>query len=135
MPPYRTAIDHPAGYSVQLKGGPLDFAAVTDHAVFLGILPAMDDPSQEISKLPLARELSAPRTPEEREAVFRRLPGLAISEDLPPGILDLDVVRSAWQEIIASAERNNEPGSDAPGKRERPLPGRRFHAARGGCDL
>lgn len=104
------AIEHPAGYSVQLEGGPLDFAAVTDHAVFLGILPAMDDPEQEISLLPLARELSAPRTPEEREAVFRRLPALAVSEDLAPGVLDLDVVRSAWQEIIASAGRNNEPG-------------------------
>jgi len=104
------AIDHPAGYRIRLEGGPLDFAAVTDHAVFLGILPAMDDPEQEISRLPLARELSAPRTPEEREAVFRRLPALAVSEDLPQGVLDLDVVRSAWQEIIASAERNNEPG-------------------------
>jgi hypothetical protein len=104
------AIDHPTGYKIQLEGGPLDFAAVTDHAVFLGILPAMDDPEQEISKLPLARELSAPRTPDERAAIFRELPGLVTSEDLPPGILDLDIVRSAWQEIVASAERNNEPG-------------------------
>ena len=39
------AIDHPAGFEIQLQSGPLDFAAVTDHSEYLGVMPALNDPA------------------------------------------------------------------------------------------
>ena len=38
------AIEHPAGFNLQLRR-PLDFQAVTDHAAYLGMLLEMNDPT------------------------------------------------------------------------------------------
>jgi hypothetical protein len=107
------AIDHPSGHTIRLQGGPLDFQAVTDHAEFLGILPAMADPSTEISKLPVSRQIFEDTTPAERRAEMRSLLVEFFAEGARPGpeLLDLDIVRSAWQEIVEAAERHNEPGA------------------------
>ncbi|MCP4751466.1 MAG: DUF3604 domain-containing protein [Proteobacteria bacterium] len=43
------AIEHPGGFKVQLRE-PLDFYAVTDHAMFLGIINAAADTSTEMSR-------------------------------------------------------------------------------------
>jgi hypothetical protein len=106
-------IDHPSGHTIRLMGGPLDFQAVTDHAAFLGILPAMADPSTEISKHPVARRIFGDTTPTERRAGMRDLMVEVASGGAPPDpeILDPDIMRSAWREIIAAAERHYEPGT------------------------
>ena len=56
------AIAHPGGFDMQLRK-PLDFYAVTDHAMFLGVVKAAADTSTEVSKLPFAEnihDLNAP---------------------------------------------------------------------------
>ena len=40
-------IQHPAGFDMTLTD-PLDFQSVTDHAIYLGMLPAMHDPKLEV---------------------------------------------------------------------------------------
>ncbi len=50
------AIKHPAGFDVQLRQ-PLDFYAVTDHAMFLGAVRAAADTSTEFSKLEYVKDL------------------------------------------------------------------------------
>ena len=55
------ALVHPLGFEVRLGDGPLDFYAVTDHAVFLGMLPAMADPTTEVSKLEIAESFVTAR--------------------------------------------------------------------------
>lgn len=55
-------IRHPGGFDVQLRK-PLDFYAVTDHAMFLGLAKAAADTSTEISKLDfleILHDLNAP---------------------------------------------------------------------------
>ena len=104
-------LTHAAGFEIQLER-PLDFFAVTDHASFLGMLPAMLDPEQEASRHPdaeLARRIAAGElTGAERGAAYAdiRAHTLGVRE----GLLDLNVVRSAWRETIAAAERHNDPG-------------------------
>ena len=50
------AIAHPAGFQVQL-GQPLDFYAVTDHAMFLGAVKAAANTNTEFSKEPHVQDL------------------------------------------------------------------------------
>jgi hypothetical protein len=114
------AIEHSTGFEIQLASGPLDFQAVTDHAMYLGVLPAMADPDREISRRPvaqkligLARQFAHGETRAKRREAFNGLWSMLGFEggEPEPGILDLDVVRSTWRDIIDAAERHNEPGA------------------------
>ena len=97
---------HPGGFEVQLRE-PMDFYAVSDHAVFLGMINAMADPEQEISSHPASRLLAAAETPEEREDAQREIRTYIGGRE---GLLDMDIVRSAWRETVEAAERHNRPG-------------------------
>ena len=105
------ALPHPAGFEIQLDR-PLDFYAVTDHASFLGMMRAAQDPDQEASRHPAAETVDrimsgAVRGPERAEAYASvRAYTLGLSE----GWLDQTVVRSAWQDVIDAAERHYDPG-------------------------
>ena len=48
---------HPGGFDVQLRE-PLDFYAVTDHAMFLGVMKEAADTTTEFSKLDMAKAAS-----------------------------------------------------------------------------
>ena len=105
------ALPHPAGFEIQLDR-PLDFYAVTDHASFLGMMRAAQDPDQEASRHPAAETVDrimsgAVRGPERAEAYASvRAYTLGLSE----GWLDETVIRSAWQDVIDAAERHYAPG-------------------------
>ena len=102
-------IKHAMGFDLRLTSGPLDFLAVTDHAEYLGVLPAIDTPGTEYSKVPYARELFA----SERAAVLAAFNRFAASLDSGKQLPELSnplASISAWQETIRSAERHNEPG-------------------------
>ena len=107
-------ITHPAGFEMQLDR-PLDFQAVTDHANYLGMLPAMLDPDSPAYDHPAAETARNAETVAERQGIFRAMqPYVRFMEDADPSIgehLDMDVVRSAWSETIASANRHNDPGT------------------------
>ena len=104
------AIMHPLGFPIQLRGGPLDFTAVTDHGELLGILPAMIDPNNPMSKLPLAQGIQST----DREAVLTAFYAISRgvrAEGNNSPLRNLDVIRSAWQETVAAAQRNYQPGT------------------------
>ena len=107
-------ITHPAGFEMQLDR-PLDFEAVTDHANYLGMLPAMLDPDSPAYDHPAAETARNAETVAERQGIFRAMqPYVRFMADADPSIgehLDMDVVRSAWSETIASANRHNDPGT------------------------
>ncbi|MCY3931955.1 MAG: DUF3604 domain-containing protein, partial [Acidobacteria bacterium] len=90
---------------------PLDFLAVADHATYLGMFEQMDNPDSQVGRHPLSIALRSAETTDDRVAVFRevlpRQRGYVDSDDL----LDLGIVGSAWREIIAAAERHNDPGT------------------------
>jgi hypothetical protein len=113
-------IKHPAGFDMQLRE-PLDFYAVTDHAMFLGVAKTAADTSSEISKLDFLEVLHDLNAPDNmgQTSLLRRvrafgsvLPNLIVAID--DGVLDreavLAITRSAWQDTIDAAEQWNEPG-------------------------
>ncbi len=114
------AIKHPAGFDVQLRD-PLDFYAVTDHAMFLGVAQAGADTSTEFSKIPEAETLHNLNVPENlnqnslprRFSVFSTILGKILS-GIVGGSIDgemvNDITRNAWADSVKAAEQFNEPG-------------------------
>ena len=104
------ALTHPAGFEIQLDA-PLDFYAVTDHASFLGMLPAVMDPEQDVSH-PVAGLVSdfvnGVVTGDARTRARRDIRAYTLGQSEPPH--DADVVRSAWRETVEAAENHYEPG-------------------------
>ena len=112
---------HPAGFEMQLPA-PLDFYGVTDHAMFMGVVPAAADTGTEFSRLPMAEpfhDLNRPEnlTPESNADRAQRfttfIPGVVAGLQDGSISVDLlqDITRSAWQDSIEAAERHNDPGN------------------------
>ena len=114
------AIAHPSGYQVQLRT-PLDFYAVTDHAMFLGLVKEAADTSTEFSKYPVSQPIHNINDPDNMgiTSVPGRVKNFAgfIPDTLAGiqnGSIDAEmatgVTRRAWLDTIAAAEQYNDPG-------------------------
>ena len=99
-------IEHGAGYPIRLKE-PLDFAAVTDHADYLGMLEA------SAPDLPLAGD-ALRRTLLERNRISGTMLFIqTMRNHVTPntrGAGDPEIMRTAWQRIVTAAEQANDPG-------------------------
>ncbi|MGD9809800.1 MAG: DUF3604 domain-containing protein [Sphingobium sp.] len=102
-------IKHALGFDLKMRSGPLDFLAVTDHAEYMGVLPAIDTPGTSYSKIPYARDLLSTDPAQIRAAFTKFLASVEAGSRLPE-LSDLSATRSAWQQVIRSAERNYQPG-------------------------
>lgn len=103
------AISHPSDFPIRLKGGPLDFYAVTDHAEYLGIPAVLADTSNSLSAHPLGKLIRS-SDPDQILAGLLAF-GTALSTGEPIPDLDAEqVIRSAWQANIDAAKRHNNPG-------------------------
>ena len=114
------AIPHPTGYEIQLSR-PLDFYAVTDHAMFLGLLKEAADTSSEFSRYDLAKPLHNLNDSVnggilsiiKRSGLFRPF-GRAVNEGLKEGTIEKSLVeevsRTVWQETIKAADDAYAPG-------------------------
>jgi hypothetical protein len=100
---------HPSGFQMQLDQ-PLDFLGVTDHGLYLGMLPAMDRAHSPVAQHPLAQAIRDATTPAQRIAAFQGIRPYIRRQRADDDLLDLDIVRSAWQDTLAAAERHNDPG-------------------------
>ena len=114
---------HPAGFEMQLSR-PLDFYAVTDHAMFLGVVQAAADTTTEFSKNEVAQPLHDLNAAENMNAstfgLVRRFWAFASFipdsiRQITEGQLDpnevLEVVRTAWIDTIEAADSFNDPGN------------------------
>lgn len=114
-------IRHPAGFDVQLDR-PLDFYAVTDHAMFLGAMRAAADTSHPFSQYEHVFPLHNMNAPEnmnleslsQRVAAFSGFLGETI-QGIASGDVDVelvnDIARDAWADIILAARTHNNPGT------------------------
>ncbi|MEZ5598033.1 MAG: DUF3604 domain-containing protein [Pseudomonadales bacterium] len=101
-------IKHATGRDLQLST-PLDFEAVTDHATYLGMLPAMFDDTTGVYNHPMAKSIREAFRNRDRSAFSAMLPyigGQVENDDL----LDKTVVGNTWNKVAQAAEANYEPG-------------------------
>ncbi len=106
------SIEHALGYPLQLKQ-PLDFAAVTDHAEFLGVAAELDDGAEagnESLRSVLASGQPWRITKRYLQTVLLKFSDKIFSEETLGGDDYSSVSLIAWQETIVSAQRNNDPG-------------------------
>ncbi|MCX2978040.1 DUF3604 domain-containing protein [Candidatus Marimicrobium litorale] len=99
-------IEHAAGYGIRMAR-PLDFAAVTDHSEYLGVLQAT------APDLPLnERGLRDRLLNDGRLGVTWLLTDTMIGFDLEDAITDgwQGISKMAWRATVESAEQHNDPG-------------------------
>ena len=102
-------LTHPAGFDMSLDT-PLDFYGVSDHAFYLGVLRQMADPSTEISKHPAAAGMSTLGGSDDRGSKFGAILAFMRS-GRGEEINDPSIRKEAWDDIVASANRHNDPGN------------------------
>ena len=124
------SIKHPLGYDMQLRE-PLDFYAVTDHGFLLGSVEDWADPNNGKAGTEPFHNLNAPENLTQESVAYRS--GLfqnyvrniaqfsniwtrtvaAVTGDSARGstIYDVDAHRTAWKDVIESAQRHNDPGN------------------------
>ena len=115
------AIPHPSGYQIQLSR-PLDFYAVTDHGIFLGLLPEAADTNSEFSKYEITKPIHNLNASVsnglysiiQRSGLFRPL-AASIRDGVEDGTIDRSLIeevgRTVWQETIKAADDAYVPGS------------------------
>ena len=114
------SILHPTGYQIQLRR-PLDFYAVTDHGVFLGLLPEAADTNSGFSKYKISEPLhnlndsvsNSFFSIVKRNGLFRDF-GEKIRKGLNDGTIDESLVaevgKTVWHETIKAADEAYKPG-------------------------
>ncbi len=95
---------HPAGQTIRMRGAPLDFLAVTDHAEYLGNITALGE-SADPSSVTSPGEVTPDFVIEAYSAFGRALH----DGELDPGLAQ-SIRRDAWQRTIEAAERHYAPG-------------------------
>ena len=103
-------IKHPLGYEIKIDT-PLDWAGVTDHSEYVGVIRLANDPSSPISKLPAAQPLIMKAdTPAEMERIF--VYGVKVLMGGPPvkSLMSPEVAGTVWKQNVALADQANEPG-------------------------
>ncbi len=99
-------IAHAAGYGIRMQR-PLDFAAVTDHAEYLGVLRATQ-PDLPLNRRGLRDRLLENNRLQNTLMVTSSMWGFDLENAIVPGWEDIS--RAAWQEIVDTAQRHYEPG-------------------------
>jgi len=100
----------PSGYTVQ-KRTPYDWCAVTDHAMYMGIMPQLMDPNSAVS-IAAADDsaVSLLRAGKGDEAFAFLAQGVAAGQP-DPDFLAPDVIRTVWQTHIDIANQHYDPGT------------------------
>jgi hypothetical protein len=103
-------IKHPLGYEIKIET-PLDWAGVTDHSEYAGVVNLANEPGSPVSKIPEAQPLILKaHTKEEMERV-----ALYAINDLASGppvksLMSPEIAGTVWKRNVAIADAANVPG-------------------------
>ena len=96
------------GETVQ-KRTPYDWAAVTDHAEYMGVMPLLLDPTSPLQDTEIGK-LIASGDPEKGEAAFQKIITSATINQPISYLVDKETVTAAWKYQVDAANRHYEPG-------------------------
>lgn len=103
------SIKHPSGYNITIGGDPLDFAGVTDHGAYMGVLPAMNTEGHPLNDLEMSKNMFG-TDPQLITNAFGKIGG-SIRSGIPfEEIYDRDLIDNTWQQTVATADKHYEPG-------------------------
>ena len=103
-------IKAPLGYDIKIDT-PLDFAGVTDHSEYVGVIKLANDPSSPISKLPAAQPLILKNdSTEARNEVFLYALNHMMGGTPDKALMSPEVAKTVWDNNVRFAEAANEPG-------------------------
>jgi hypothetical protein len=92
------------------RNTPLDFAAVTDHAEYMGVAQLLTDPKHPLYQKPVARQFRS-GDPAEGKKAYMTLGGAILGVTPPdPELIDKSIVAPIWKRVQEFAELHNDPG-------------------------
>ena len=91
------------------KRTPYDWAAVTDHGEYLGVMPLLLDPSSPLQKTEIGKLISSGKK-EDGEAAFQQIITSATINTPIDYLVDPEVMKTAWQKQVDAANKHYEPG-------------------------
>jgi len=103
-------IKHPLGYDVKIDT-PLDWAGVTDHSEYAGVVNLANEPGSAVSKIPQAQPLILKaKTKEEMERVALYAINTLVSGPPVKALMAPQIAGEVWKRNVALADQANEPG-------------------------
>jgi hypothetical protein len=103
-------IKHPLGYEVKIDT-PLDWAGVTDHSEYVGVIWLANEPGSPLSRQPAAQPLILKAdTPAETQRVYLYAIKLLSAPQPDKALMSPQIASTVWKQNIALADKANEPG-------------------------
>jgi Protein of unknown function (DUF3604) len=102
-------IKHPLGYDIKIDT-PLDFAGVTDHSEYVGVVKLANDPSSTLSRLPAAAPLILKNNSAEEVTRVYLYALKLLAGDKVTALLSPEVAHTIWANNVDIANKANEPG-------------------------
>ncbi|MCP4895915.1 MAG: DUF3604 domain-containing protein, partial [bacterium] len=91
------------------KRTPYDWAAVTDHAEYLGMMPLLLDPNSPLQKTEIGKLISK-GDKKSGEAAFQQIITSATINKPIDYLMDPKIMKSAWQKQVDAANKHYKPG-------------------------
>ncbi len=103
-------IKHPLGFDVKIDT-PLDWAGVTDHSEYAGVVQLANEPGSAVSKIPQAAPLVLKaKTKEEMERVALYAINVLVSGPPVKALMPPEIAGSVWKKNVELANQANVPG-------------------------
>jgi hypothetical protein len=103
-------IKHPLGFEVKIDT-PLDWAGVTDHSEYAGVVQLANEPGSAVSKIPAAQPLILK---EKTPAEMTRVALYAINDLVPrppvKALMSPEIAGAVWKRNVELANQANQPG-------------------------
>ena len=103
-------IKHPLGFEIKIDT-PLDWAGVTDHSEYAGVVQMANEPGSAVSKIRAAQPLVLKaKTKEEMQKVGLYAVNTLIAGPPVKALMSPEIAGTVWKRNVALANQANEPG-------------------------